>query len=77
MEGGVNWTKDTPSLNESNANETVADRGTISSELEKRRLFPGTPPDIQRQRNIIAPLTSQQTSVSETDEPLIAVNPGF
>ena len=28
---GVNWTEDIPSLNESNANETVADRGTVSS----------------------------------------------
>jgi len=35
VEGGVNWTEDTPSLNESNANETVADRGTVSSELEQ------------------------------------------
>ena len=39
----MNWTEDTPSLDDSNANETVADRGTISSELKKRRLFPGTP----------------------------------
>jgi hypothetical protein len=35
VEEGVNWTEDTPSLNESNANETVADRGTVSSELEQ------------------------------------------
>ena len=35
MEEGGNWTEDTPSLNESNANETVADRGTLSSELEQ------------------------------------------
>ena len=33
--GGVICTEDTPSLNESNANETVADRGTVSSTLEQ------------------------------------------
>jgi hypothetical protein len=31
----VNWTEDTPSLNEFNTNETVADRGTVSSKLEQ------------------------------------------
>ena len=35
VEDGANWTEDTPSLNESNANETVADRGTVSSALEQ------------------------------------------
>ena len=35
VEEGVNWTEDTPSLNESNANKTVADRGTVSLALEQ------------------------------------------
>jgi hypothetical protein len=35
MEEGVVWTEDTSSLNESNANETVADRATVSSTLEQ------------------------------------------
>jgi hypothetical protein len=35
VEEVVNWTEDTPSLNESNANETVADFGTVSLELEQ------------------------------------------
>jgi hypothetical protein len=35
VEEGVIWTEDTSSLNESNANETVADRGIVSSTLEQ------------------------------------------
>ena len=35
VEEGVIWAEDTSSLNESNANETVADRGTVSSTLEQ------------------------------------------
>jgi hypothetical protein len=43
VEEGVIWTKDTSSLNKSNANEKVADCGTISLTLEQTTLFPGPP----------------------------------
>ena len=34
---GVIWTEETSSLNESNANETVADRGTVGANVTLSR----------------------------------------
>ena len=33
----MNWTESTPSLNESNANEIVADRGTVGANVTLSR----------------------------------------